>query len=127
MADHARLHRMSMYSELLGASLRSLPAGDDPGDRESERALLGQAARARRRLHEGRVSAGFGGAGPADATADIACQIDYDLALIRLCWLHGIRCDPAGFTRPANERSRLERALAEVGVDVAAAEHRRGP
>jgi hypothetical protein len=106
---------MSMYSELLVASLRSTdPARDGAGTTEA--ALLSELAACRRDLTRALPADAAGGG--VDASADIARQVDYDLALIRLCRLRGIDCDPARFTRPLVERRRLEDALVAAGVEL---------
>jgi hypothetical protein len=115
MTAQARLRMMSMYSELLAASLRSTDPARD-GAATTEVALLSELAACRRDLTRARPAEAAGGG--ADASADIARQVDYDLALIRLCRLRGIDCDPGRFTRPLVERRRLEEALAAAGVEL---------
>jgi hypothetical protein len=72
--------------------------------------LLTRALECRRRLR----------ASPASTASadDLALQLDYDLALLRLCQARGIDCDPDGFGRPLAERRRLEDELARSGVDL---------
>jgi hypothetical protein len=49
---------------------------------------------------------------------DLADDVLYDCALIRLCTVTGIETTPGSFGQPAVERARLERALADAGVDL---------
>jgi hypothetical protein len=49
---------------------------------------------------------------------NLACDADYDCALIRLCATLGIDAGPTSFGQPREARSRLEQALTEVGVDL---------
>jgi hypothetical protein len=107
---------MSMYSELLFASLRSVAGADRDDDRGRERELLLELAERRRRLGAG--PAQIGQPATLEASSGLASQLDYDMVLIRLCRLHGIRFDPADFTRPLVERRRLEGALRDAGVDL---------
>jgi hypothetical protein len=63
---------------------------------------------------------------------NLAYDADYDCALIRLCATLGIDTGPISFGQPREERSRLEQALTEKGVDLqgipsALAELRSGP
>lgn len=109
-----------MYSELLAVAYRAAPGRHEELEGERlERVLRHELAECRRQLS---AHAGTGRGRPAvsDPPVDIARQIDYDLALIRLCRVHGIECDPASFTRPYAERHRLEEALAMAGVEVSA-------
>jgi len=53
------------------------------------------------------------------AERDLAYDVLYDCALIRLCAAAGIDSTPASFGRPLVERERLERALTAMGVDLA--------
>jgi hypothetical protein len=97
---------MSMYAELLVASLGQ---SITPGERASEvGALLAQLLAARLRLGERQA-----GAGPE---GDLAANIEYDLALLRLCAARGVDADPRRFDRPGQERARLEGELALRGT-----------
>jgi hypothetical protein len=116
---HAKLHRMSMYSELLAACLRTVGNTFDVGEHGgSDGPLLHELAECRSRLEAARYTAA------SDAPSTIARQIDYDLALVRLCRVHGIACDPASFTHPPAERRRLEEALEAAGADLWGAQGR---
>jgi hypothetical protein len=98
---------MSMYAELLAASLDQRPAegGQEVGD------LLAEVIACRQRL-------GTSSSAVASPEGDLASNIDYDLALIRLAAARGIDTDPCGFDRPGEERRRLEQELARRGVDL---------
>lgn len=115
MTADARLQRMSMYSELLAASYERMELDDQ---RAREEHLLEELNECRARL------AGSAGEGVSDEAAQpdafggIAREIDYDLALIRICRLHGIDSRPALFTRPLEERRRLEQALEAAGIPL---------
>lgn len=112
---HARLQKMSMYSQLLAASLDATGL-EGPS---LEASLLHELEQCRRRLGPQERSGGLDRGGAAsDTFGNLACQIDYDLVLIRLSQLHGIDCHPALFTRPLPERQRLEEALRAAGVKV---------
>lgn len=52
------------------------------------------------------------------AERHLALDVDYDCALIRLCAAQGIPTSPAFFGQPKVERARLERALAQNGLDL---------
>jgi hypothetical protein len=54
----------------------------------------------------------------ASAISALAVEVAYDCALIRLCALKGIQALPADFSHPARDRSRLERELQRVGIDL---------
>lgn len=112
---------MSIYSDLLEASWRTQEGADDGGarrcvDAHELRRLLDDAIERRRdcagspRAFDGRLGA------TVDAPSDLARQLAYDLALMRLCAAHGIVCDVRRFTRPIPERTRLEEALERKGV-----------
>jgi len=51
-------------------------------------------------------------------------EIAYDRSLIILCRAKGIKVAPEGFSNPRVERTRLERALAEVGIDLTVKDRR---
>jgi hypothetical protein len=55
---------------------------------------------------------------------NLAYDADYDCALIRLCAAFGIDAGPTSFGQPREERSRLEQALTEAGVDLQRFEYR---
>lgn len=95
-----------MYAQLLSAVLRSDEATPcSPGE------LL---SLARTRRHQMLTSA----AHPRSAERDLAYDVNYDCALMRLCAAEGIAASPASFGQPKVERARLERALAETGLDL---------
>jgi hypothetical protein len=52
------------------------------------------------------------------AEQNLACEISYDRALVTLCTACGIEVSPGRFAQAAEERARLERALADSGVDI---------
>lgn len=113
----------SMYSELLAVSLDvgggGRHAGCDAPEGHSCEALFADLEACRRRLHGGGGGAEQPIGSPrSDMLRDIAREIDYDLALIRLCRAHGISCDPAAFAQPLAARRNLEAALRDAGVPV---------
>lgn len=104
---------MSMYSDLLAMSLALEDnATNDPPD---ERRLLDQLTvhRDPHEEHRSAVSVSY-----PDVSTRIAVELEYDSTLIKLCRLHAIPYDVSSFTRPLEERSRLEEALEAVGVKV---------
>jgi len=52
------------------------------------------------------------------AQHELAYEVAYDHALVRLCAARGIEVDPGRFAHPRPERARLERALGAGGVDL---------
>jgi hypothetical protein len=99
---------MAMYVQLLSAVLTS-----DRADAYAPGELL---SLARTRRHQMLTSTSR--ARPS-AERDLAYDVNYDCALIRLCAAAGIETAPASFGQPGVERGRLEHALAEAGVDLA--------
>ena len=115
---YAKLQRMSMYSELLVAALQVAPGPSEALEGQRLEDALGlELAECRRRL-AARGPQRQELQGKNDAPVEIALELDYDLALIRLCKVHGIACDARRFTRPSPERRRLEEELSGAGVDV---------
>ncbi len=55
-----------------------------------------------------------------NAYLTLARDIAYDRALIKLCAKNGIDARAVDFAHPSEERSRLERALADHGVNLTA-------
>jgi hypothetical protein len=55
----------------------------------------------------------------------LSYDVDYDCALIALCTALDIHTGSACFGEPQKERSRLETALAEAGIDLANADEHR--
>ena len=101
---------MSMYSELLAASMVDAPDSVtmEPG------VLLAQFLACRRRL----VTAPSEGSVPAATSDQLTHQLQYDAALLRLCGSLGIESDPADFDDLQTERRRLEDELLRAGVDL---------
>jgi hypothetical protein len=52
------------------------------------------------------------------AIVALAAELSYDRALLKVCEAHGIGTSPHRFSRPREERSRLERELKAVGIDL---------
>jgi hypothetical protein len=104
------MDRMSMYSELLEASYQS-QSETEPDDTSGD--LLASLCQFRRRLVQAEANSGDGD-GPVEM---LVPQLDYDLALLRLCRVRDIACDPALFAQPLEERHRLEQALEDAGFD----------
>jgi hypothetical protein len=99
---------MAMYVQLLSAVLTSDRAiSYAPGE------LLSLARTSRHQMLSPTDSAHL------SVERDLANDVTYDCALIRLCAAAGIAATPASFGQPSVERERLERALAEAGVDLA--------
>ena len=98
-----------MYSELLAASLATGAANEyerQPGE------MLATLLAARGRL---------AGSSPDPfrlVHEQIAQELAYDVALVRLCQTRDIAFDQRAFAQPVVERRRLERALAAQGIDV---------
>ena len=68
------------------------------------------------------------GAGPhcgATAYSSLAAEIAYDRALIKLCETIGVTVMATSFAYPREERARLERSLANSGIDLPALARRR--
>jgi hypothetical protein len=102
---------MAMYVQLLSAVLTADQAGSyAPGD------LLARARTSRLQMLSTTDRS------PLSAERDLAYDVNYDCALIRLCAVEGIATTPASFGQPGVERARLERALAETGVDLGQAD-----
>src|ERR1700689_2701654 len=99
---------MTMYVHLLSAAVNS----DEP--RASAPRELLAVARTRR----DQMLASAGHIRPS-AERSLAYDVNYDAALIALCAVMGIDATPAFFGRPKEERARLERALADAGLDLA--------
>jgi hypothetical protein len=52
------------------------------------------------------------------AAVALAAELSYDRALLKVCEAHGIGTSTRRFTRPREERSRLEGELVRIGVDL---------
>jgi hypothetical protein len=59
---------------------------------------------------------------PRLAERDLAYEVHYDCALMRLCAAAGVETTPASFGQPGVERERLERSLAKAGIELAQAD-----
>ncbi len=60
------------------------------------------------------------------ASTALAAELSYDRALIKVCQAYGIEVMPIRFSRPGDERSRLEGELVAIGVDLIRPSKRRG-
>src|SRR5580692_5202110 len=98
---------MAMYVQLLSAVLTS-----EEADSHGPGILL---SRARASRHQMLTSSDLP---HRSAEGDLAYDVQYDCALIRLCAAAGIETTPACFAQPRVERARLERALATTGMDL---------
>jgi hypothetical protein len=105
---------MSMYVELLSAVL-----ADEETKPVRSDSPLDVARECRGRMLERRGRTG------GSIQHELADEVAYDRALVNLCAASGLDVDPKGFSHPRRERARLENALAELGVDLGAAGHRR--
>lgn len=64
----------------------------------------------------------------ATAMSALAMEVAYDCALLKLCAANGIDTVATDFSRPAQDRRRLEAALQELGIDLASLARRwKGP
>lgn len=97
-----------MYVDLLSAALEV-----ERGGPVSEAGLFASAMACRTRMLDARLRK------IRSAEAQLAIELDYDRSLIALCAAVGIDVQARDFARPESERARLERVLAEAGVDVA--------
>jgi hypothetical protein len=99
---------MSMYVELLSAVFTS-----DPSEPVGQGELLSLArSRREQKLNPTRHET-------SSAERHLTHDVNYDCALIRLCAAVGIPATPRSFSQPLDARARLERALAETGIDLA--------
>ena len=99
---------MAMYVQLLSAVLTAAGANSS-----AHGELLSLARTSRHQMLSSMDRAHL------SAERDLAYDVHYDCALIRLCRAVGIETTPASFGRPGVERERLERGLAEMGVSLA--------
>jgi hypothetical protein len=102
---------MAMYVQLLSAVLMS-----DATEAATPGELLSFARTCRQQMLTSLDHA------RSSAERDLAYDVSYDCALIRLCLAVGLPATPASFGQPRDERARLERALAEVGLDLVTAD-----
>jgi hypothetical protein len=56
----------------------------------------------------------------------LAAEVAYDRVLITLTRVHGLDAGAVNFSHPKEERARLERALAVIGIDLVALARTRG-
>jgi hypothetical protein len=99
---------MSMYSELLSELCADMDPVELPTSRDELVVVLLQC---RRRLRGHGIDSGQAMA------EELALELDHDRMLLRLCEAMGIQSEPARFTNPLVERSRLEALLRGTGVD----------
>jgi len=52
------------------------------------------------------------------ASTALAAELSYDRALIKVCQAHGVDVVPMRFSRPGEERARLEDELIAMGIDL---------
>ncbi len=52
------------------------------------------------------------------AVIALAAELSYDRALIKVCEAYGIDVTTSRYSHPGQERSRLERELIAIGIDV---------
>jgi hypothetical protein len=102
---------MSMYAHILSQALRDW-ADDLSGD-----ALIDFARVCRTQMLDASPP------GSAKSTA-LSAELSYDRALIKLCEAHGIEVKYLSFSRPGQERDRLERRLTAIGIDLMASSRR---
>jgi hypothetical protein len=104
---------MSMYVDILSQAL------DDWADDLSGDALVDFAQVCRAQMLDPSPP------GSTTSTA-LTAELSYDRALIKLCEAHGIDVKYSGFSRPGQERARLERRLVAIGIDLVALSRRPG-
>jgi hypothetical protein len=97
-----------MYVDLL---IRALGDGGD-GTRSSD-LLLSDLVHSRARLR-----AADGHTASSTAADALARELSYDGALIRFCQSIDVPASPSHYSNPHDERARLERALADRGIDL---------
>jgi hypothetical protein len=98
-----------MYAVLLATALRHQSHSD--GGAETIDDAVGELHRCRGRIAPRTARA----EGAPQAVAD---QIGYDVALIRVARLLGVRCGAEAFERPERERERLEAVATTHGVGL---------
>ena len=100
-----------MYVQLLRTALVHRSRS---GRSVSTSRLLAETIRSRGRVLEDRGP----NRGDGWAPAAIAHEVAYDSALVKLCERLGIGVEVDAFGRPEQERRRLEKALADQGIDL---------
>jgi hypothetical protein len=101
-----RTTNASMYADLLSNALANWDGELDAG------ALFNHLLACRFEMLSSTPSPGD------NAYLTLAKEIAYDRALIKLCATHGIDARAVDFAHPGEERSRLERALSDHGVNL---------
>jgi hypothetical protein len=97
---------VSMYADLLANALANWDGESSAGD------LFDHVLECRIEMLSATPSPGD------DAYLTLAKEIAYDRALIKLCATLGIDARAVDFAHPGEERSRLERALTDHGVNL---------
>jgi hypothetical protein len=97
-----------MYAELLSHAMERWEG------ELSEQALFNYARACRLEMLS------FTPASGSDTYLTLAKEIAYDRALMKLCAAHGIEANASDFSHPSDERTRLERSLADHGVRLSA-------
>jgi hypothetical protein len=100
---------MSMYTQLLEFALRERDQNDS---RPASGVALADLARCRSGLLVDVVAPGD------SAMSEVADQLAYDVALVRMARSLGIDWDLGRFNQPLRERHTLERALAVRGIPL---------
>ena len=95
-----------MYVTLLRRSLEAW--SDEPHAEE----LIEHVIARRREVLVGRATSRGG------VYSALAVEVGYDRALFKLARAHGVETSIEEFTKPDQERGRLEGALADLGVDL---------
>ena len=93
-----------MYCELLSRAMEKPEAANPPSG------LLESFVESRQRRAELDQA-------PDASTDRLACEVAYDLALIRISSAMAIDTSPANFSVPMRERDRLEHKLAGLGLN----------
>ncbi len=98
---------MSMYTQLLAAALTEV----SPDGSTTEAEAIAELSRCRNRLGD------YGSRDGTDwASAAVADELSYDIALIEVARRFGVKCDVSDFENPARGRARLERDLQARGI-----------
>jgi hypothetical protein len=104
------MHLSSLYAELLDAALRERELSGEVSSLGESLAELKRSQRQVTKSNGEREDAGW-------ATAAVADQVAYDVALVRYARSLNIDCDPGRFGWPHGERQRLE-WLASRGIPL---------
>jgi hypothetical protein len=100
------MERMSMYVNILKSALAQWPVDS------SELSLVEYAVSRRVEMLD------VGLLGRDAAYELLTAEVAYDRALIKVCEANNVTANAGSFAYPQRERDRLERELADVGIDL---------